>query len=129
LLLQTEKLENRTGPENITMSTVPIEHEWHASQWDWPLQNHDGVVQVKDTSDNFEVGLEVKYFTPSDVEVRVLGNELHVDCRHETREDAHGTVTREVHRVYHLPPNIDVNSVKCRMSARGTLHITAQKSH
>jgi len=42
-----------------------------AQTWDWPLQHNDGVVHVVDTKDKFEVGLEVTYFLPKEVEVGV----------------------------------------------------------
>jgi len=109
------------------MSTIPVEHSWQATQWDWPLQHHDGVVQVTDTKDKFEVGLEVQYFTPNEVEVKVVGNELIVHCRHEERSDKHGRISREIHRTYHLPADVDPKSLKSTLTAKGVLTITAAK--
>lgn len=48
---------------------IEVTHEWSAQQWDWPLQHNDGVVRVLDSSDRWEVGLDVAYFTPKEIEV------------------------------------------------------------
>ena len=49
--------------------SVEIQHNWEANQWDWPLQHNDGVVKVINTPEKFEVGLDVSYFTPKEIEV------------------------------------------------------------
>ncbi len=52
------------------MSTVPISHDWVGETWDWPLQHNDGVVKVLNTKERFEVGLDVQFFRPNEIEVR-----------------------------------------------------------
>lgn len=51
------------------MSTVPVTHNWSTEQWDWPLQNNDGVVKVHSDGNHWEVGIEAQYFTPNEIEV------------------------------------------------------------
>jgi len=109
------------------MSTIQVEHNWQAKEWDWPLQHNDGVVKVHDTKDKFEVGLEVHYFTPNEIEVKVIGNEVVVHCRHEERTDQHGRVSREIHRAYHLPADIDTSTLKSTLTQSGVLQISAHK--
>lgn len=48
---------------------VEVAHNWEAKVWDWPLQHNDGVVKLINTSQKFEVGFEVPYFTPKEIEV------------------------------------------------------------
>jgi len=48
---------------------IEITHEWTAQQWDWPLQHNDGVVRIHDLPNRWEVGLDVAYFTPNEIEV------------------------------------------------------------
>ncbi|CAP34590.2 Protein CBR-HSP-12.2 [Caenorhabditis briggsae] len=107
-----------------------------ASTWDWPLQHNDGVVKVHNTKEKFEVGLDVQFFTPKEIEVKVSGQELLIHCRHEstitfssfqTRSDNHGTVAREINRAYKLPDDVDVSTVKSHLATRGVLTITAAK--
>ncbi|CAI4229716.1 unnamed protein product [Auanema sp. JU1783] len=107
------------------MSKIAITHD--STTWDWPLQSHDGVVQVQSTGDKFEVKLDVQFFSPNEIEVKVNGQELHIHCRHESRTDEHGTIAREIHRTYKLPSDVDVSTVKSHLTARGLLNITAQK--
>jgi len=109
------------------MSAVPITHSWVGESWDWPLQNTDGVVKVTNTADKFEVGLDVQFFTPNEIEVKVSGQELLINCRHEVRTDQHGTVAREIHRAYKLPPEVDAATLKSHLSNRGILLISADK--
>lgn len=53
------------------MSTIPVSHNWVGELWDWPLQSADGVVKVTNTTEKFEVGLDVQYFTPNEIEVKL----------------------------------------------------------
>ena len=110
------------------MTAVPVEHNWAANVWDWPLQNADGVVRVTNTGDKFEVGLDVQFFTPNEIEVKVAGGELLIHCRHEVRNDEFGTISREIHRSYKLPADVDAGSLKSHLSNRGVLVITANKN-
>lgn len=48
---------------------LEVAHNWEAAQWDWPLQNNDGVVKLVNTGNKFEVGINVPYFTPKEIEV------------------------------------------------------------
>ncbi|KAK0417040.1 hypothetical protein QR680_012800 [Steinernema hermaphroditum] len=109
------------------MSTVPLTHEWAGEVWDWPLQNNDGVVRVTNTKEKFEVGLDVQFFAPSEIEVKVSGQDLLIHCRHEVRADSHGSIAREIHRCYKLPADIDAASLKSHLSSRGVLNISAAK--
>lgn len=51
------------------VETIPVGEERVAETWDWPLQQADGVVRVTNTKDKFEVGLDVQFFTPNEIEV------------------------------------------------------------
>uniref|UniRef100_A0AC34G411 SHSP domain-containing protein n=1 Tax=Panagrolaimus sp. ES5 TaxID=591445 RepID=A0AC34G411_9BILA len=109
------------------MTAIPLEHDWVGETWDWPLQHNDGVVRVTNNTDKFEVGLDVQFFTPNEIEVKVSGQDILINCRHEVRNDVHGTVTREIHRAYKLPSDVDVSTLKSHLSSRGVLNISAQK--
>nr|UJQ69869.1 small heat shock protein 20 [Diamesa zernyi] len=98
-----------------------------ATTWDWPLQHNDGVVHVKDTPESFEVGLEVTYFLPKEVEVKVIGHELVVHCQHDERTDSHGKVSREIFRCYKLPSDVDTTKLKSFLNPNGVLMISAEK--
>lgn len=107
------------------MSAIEVTHE--AKVWDWPLQSHEGVVKVINTNDKFEVGLDAQFFSPKEIEVKVCGQDLLINCRHESRSGEFGTIAREVHRAYKLPHDVDVSTVKSHLTNSGVLSITAEK--
>uniref|UniRef100_A0A914DL63 SHSP domain-containing protein n=1 Tax=Acrobeloides nanus TaxID=290746 RepID=A0A914DL63_9BILA len=109
------------------MTTVEVQHNWAADQWDWPLQHNDGVVKVHSTPDKWEVGLDASFFTPKEIEVKVVNNALMIHLRHEARTDQHGDVKREISRTYHLPDDVDATTLKSHLSQNGVLTISASK--
>lgn len=38
---------------------------------------------MTNTQEKFEVGLDVQFFTPNEIEVKVAGQDLLINCRHE----------------------------------------------
>ncbi|KAI1717322.1 hsp20/alpha crystallin family domain-containing protein [Ditylenchus destructor] len=109
--------------------SIEVTHNWDAAQWDWPLQHNDGVVKVHNLQDKWEVGLDAQFFTPKEIEVKVNGDNLVVHCRHDERDDKHGSITREVNRSYKLPHDVDASTIKSHLSQNGVLHISANKKH
>ncbi|GMR47744.1 hypothetical protein PMAYCL1PPCAC_17939 [Pristionchus mayeri] len=107
--------------------SIKVEHNWEGQQWDWPLQHNDGVVKVHNDKEKFEVALDAQHFTPSEIQVKVVGNILDIHFEHKSRTDSFGDVSRTVTRSYKLPEDVDASTVKSTLSARGTLVITASK--
>lgn len=56
-----------------------------------------------------------------------MGEELVIHCHHDERTDAHGKITREIHRCYKLPADVNAGSVKSHLGQNGVLTITADK--
>ncbi|VDN04298.1 unnamed protein product [Thelazia callipaeda] len=106
---------------------VALTHNWSADLWDWPLQHNDGVTKVTNTQELFEVGLDVSFFTPKEIEVKVAGDNVVIHCRHEARTDQYGEISREISRTYKLPPDIDTKSLTSNLTTRGHLIISAKK--
>lgn len=61
------------------------------------------------------------------MQVKVAGHELVVHCRHDERSDAHGKISREIFRSYHLPKDVDPSTLKSHLNQAGVLVITASK--
>jgi len=106
---------------------VPMTHNWSADTWDWPLERADGVIKVHNTGNKFEVGLAVGEFRPDEIKISVSGHDLIVRAHHENRTDHHGTIAREVNRVYKLPTDVNPATLKSHLNQHGTLLITADK--
>lgn len=89
-----------------------------------------GVSEVVNDESKFEVRLDVSFFKPSEITVKVVGtDEVLVHGRHEERQDEHGYVSREFKRRYMLPPDVDPDQVSSEFLAdeEGVLVIRAAK--
>ncbi|GMR61850.1 hypothetical protein PMAYCL1PPCAC_32045 [Pristionchus mayeri] len=102
---------------------IPIDE----SLWDWPLQANDGVVKVHNDPDKFEVDLDAQYFTPQEIQVKVIGHMIDIHFEHNEKDDKLGKVSRNITRSYKLPDDVDVSSVKSSLTPQRTLVITAAK--
>jgi HSP20 family molecular chaperone IbpA len=74
----------------------------------------------------FAVTLNVSDYSPEEVQVKVKGNELSV---HAAREKEEGGVSssREFHRHFLLPKDVDMARVVSRIDKKGQLHIEAPR--
>ncbi|GMS82547.1 hypothetical protein PENTCL1PPCAC_4722, partial [Pristionchus entomophagus] len=95
--------------------------------WDWPLQAHSDVVKVHNDDKKFEVHLDAQHFTPTEIEVKVVGGLIDIHAEHTKREGPNGAVARSLTRSYKLPEDVHESAVKSWLSPRGTLVITASK--
>uniref|UniRef100_A0A915IC60 SHSP domain-containing protein n=1 Tax=Romanomermis culicivorax TaxID=13658 RepID=A0A915IC60_ROMCU len=95
-----------------------------AKKWDWPLQKNDGAVLLINNSERFKVELDLANFKPNEIEVKILNEELIVNCCEERSDDKR---PRQIHRSYRLPSDIDVSTVKTIFPAKNVLQITAEK--
>jgi len=80
----------------------------------------------------FEVKLNVTNFTPEEITIKVKGNNLLVEAKHEEKRDEkhgkQGYVSRQFTRRYILPDDVDLEQLSSSMDAQGkTLTIHALK--
>lgn len=104
---------------------IPVKHERDSLfEWKSPLQLLDGFGHKNiSTKGDFEVELDVSSFAPHEIDVRVNGREVKIHCLHEDENNR-----REVNRSYHLPDDVDANTVKSQLN-RGTLVVTAARKN
>ena len=91
-----------------------------------------GQQDVMDWNDpkKFEVKLDVTNFTPEEITVKVKGNDLLVEGKHEEKQDkyGHGYVSRQFTRRYTLPDDVDLEQLSSSFDGQGkTLTIQALK--
>ncbi|NP_001079340.1 crystallin alpha A S homeolog [Xenopus laevis] len=86
-----------------------------------------GISEVRSDRDRFVINLDVKHFSPEDLSVKVHDDFVEIHGKHNERQDDHGYISREFHRRYRLPSNMDQNSVSCTLSADGILTLFGPK--
>ncbi|XP_067126350.1 protein lethal(2)essential for life-like [Centruroides vittatus] len=89
--------------------------------------SNSGVSEIVNTSDKFQVSLDVSHFSPEDITVKTVDNCLMVHAKHEEKVDQHGFVSREFTRKYILPKEVVPESVVSSLSPDGVLTIEAPK--
>ncbi|CAK9803868.1 Protein lethal(2)essential for life [Anthophora quadrimaculata] len=86
-----------------------------------------GASTVKADKKNFQVTLDVQQFDPEEVTVKVSGNNVVVEGKHEERQDEHGWISRQFVRKYFVPEQCDIDQLKSNLSSDGVLTITAPR--
>ncbi|KAF8371377.1 hypothetical protein PRIPAC_77806 [Pristionchus pacificus] len=105
-------------------SASPIEPTF---LWDWPLQPHDGVVEVQNDEDKFEVHLDTSHLNPNEIKVRVIGRLVDIYAEHKAQSGPIRDVDRSYSRTYKLPDDVNEAAVHSYVCPRGYLVISANK--
>ncbi|KAJ7304950.1 hypothetical protein JRQ81_010649 [Phrynocephalus forsythii] len=77
--------------------------------------------------DKFSVNLDVKHFSPEELQVKVLGDMIEVHGKHEERQDEHGYIAREFNRKYKIPADVDPLSITSSLSSDGVLTVNGPR--
>ncbi|XP_055463198.1 alpha-crystallin A chain isoform X1 [Psammomys obesus] len=85
------------------------------------------LAKVRSDRDKFVIFLDVKHFSPEDLTVKVLEDFVEIHGKHNERQDDHGYISREFHRRYRLPSNVDQSALSCSLSADGMLTFSGPK--
>uniref|UniRef100_A0A2I2YKL2 Alpha-crystallin A chain n=1 Tax=Gorilla gorilla gorilla TaxID=9595 RepID=A0A2I2YKL2_GORGO len=83
--------------------------------------------RVRSDRDKFVIFLDVKHFSPEDLTVKVQDDFVEIHGKHNERQDDHGYISREFHRRYRLPSNVDQSALSCSLSADGMLTFCGPK--
>ncbi|RWS08523.1 protein lethal(2)essential for life-like protein [Dinothrombium tinctorium] len=87
-----------------------------------------GVSEVKNDKNEFRVQLDVSHFTPEELSVKMLDNNvLVVEGKHEEKPDEHGYISRQFARKYMLPQDVDKEKLSSSFTSEGLLVISAPK--
>ncbi|KAH0951156.1 hypothetical protein HN011_005521 [Eciton burchellii] len=90
-------------------------------------QNSSGSSTIQLEKDNFQVILDVQQFSPDEITVKTIDNQIIVEAKHEEKQDEHGYISRHFVRRYVLPSSHDLANVTSTLSSDGVLTITAPK--
>ncbi|CAL8248728.1 unnamed protein product [Lota lota] len=82
--------------------------------------------QVNCDPSGFTVNVDVKLFSPEDLQVKVSGDFVEVQGKHEEKKkDGSGTMTRQFSRRYRIPEGVDTMALESAVSPEGILVIFA----
>ncbi|XP_015112631.1 protein lethal(2)essential for life [Diachasma alloeum] len=92
-------------------------------------QNSGGASTIQCDKDKFEVILDVQQFSPDEIRVKTVDDNVIVEAKHEEKKDEHGFISRHFVRRYLLPATHDPLGVTSSLSSDGVLTITATRKN
>ncbi|XP_023378954.1 alpha-crystallin A chain isoform X3 [Pteropus medius] len=102
-------------------------HMWFVMHQPHPGSPKSNPTKVRSDRDKFVIFLDVKHFSPEDLTVKVQEDFVEIHGKHNERQDDHGYISREFHRRYRLPSNVDQSALSCSLSADGMLTFSGPK--
>ncbi|XP_032888225.1 alpha-crystallin A chain [Amblyraja radiata] len=88
-----------------------------------------GISEVHSDKDCFTITLNVKHFSPEELTVKIVDDFVNIHGKHLERQEEDGWVSREFHRSYRLPSNLDQSAFSCSMSSDGFLSLCCPRFH
>lgn len=91
-----------------------------------PESENSCSAEVNCDDNGFTVQVDVKYFNPQDLMVKVIGDFVEVQGKHEEKKkDGPGVTTRQFNRRYRIPKGVDTLALESAVSPEGILIISA----
>ncbi|XP_070822722.1 heat shock protein beta-6 isoform X2 [Chaetodon trifascialis] len=90
-----------------------------------PEADHVSSAEVNCDESGFVVQVDVKDFNPEDLMVKVIGDFVEVQGKHEERKDGPGFTTRQFNRRYRIPKGVHTMALESAVSPDGILIISA----
>ncbi|KAM4600965.1 heat shock protein beta-6 [Polymixia lowei] len=91
-----------------------------------PETDQTSSAQVNCDHSGFTVQVDVKLFNPGDLVVKVTGDFVEVQGKHEEKKkDGPGIITRQFNRRFRIPEGVDIMALESAVSPAGILIISA----
>jgi len=90
--------------------------------------SESGTSTVRNEANVFQVNLDVQQFRPEEVNVKIVGDHVVIEGKHEERKDEHGFISRQFARKYKLPEGVIADGIKSTISSDGILSVVAPKA-
>ncbi|XP_061632015.1 heat shock protein beta-6 [Phyllopteryx taeniolatus] len=91
-----------------------------------PETESTSVAEATCDDSGFTVQVDVKHFNPKDLLVKVIGDFVEVQGRHEEKKkDSPGMTTRQFNRRYRIPKGVNTMALESAVSPDGILIISA----
>ncbi|KAM9852322.1 heat shock protein beta-6 [Aulostomus maculatus] len=101
-------------------------------QYNWsqnlliPETDNTSSAEVSCDDSGFTVQVDVKHFYPEDLLVKVIGDFVEVQGKHEEKKrDGPGLTTRQFNRRFRIPKGVDTMALESAVSPDGILIISA----
>ncbi|XP_051963540.1 alpha-crystallin A chain-like [Xyrauchen texanus] len=115
----------RVLPPLIPRVSGTVGPSWTPTELLIPVSEQNGAAQVTCDHNGFTVQVDVKHFNPEELLVKVVGDYVVVEGKHEQRKDGSGLVSRQFNRRYRIPNGVDIMALESAMSPEGMLVISA----
>ena len=83
-------------------------------------------VNAAQSTKDFKVALDLRGFTPEELSVKIVGNTLRVEAKHESEADG-SHFLKSYNREILLPEDVDLDALKSSLNADGLLNLTAPR--
>lgn len=83
------------------------------------------VEQVRYTGKIFEIKIDVQEYSPEELNVKLVGNDLTITGQHERKQDGHGYVSRRFSREFLVPEDVDLETFESSVSEDGVMTLRA----
>ncbi|XP_029958035.1 heat shock protein beta-6 [Salarias fasciatus] len=91
-----------------------------------PDSENSSSTEVHCDDNGFTVQVDVKYFSPEELVVKVTGDFVEVQGKHEEKKkDGPGVTTRQFNRRYRIPKGVDALALESAVSPEGILIVSA----
>ncbi|XP_068612308.1 heat shock protein beta-6 isoform X2 [Brachionichthys hirsutus] len=90
-----------------------------------PETENTSSAEVDCDDSGFTVKVDVKDFNPQDLSVKVIGDFVEVQGKHEEKKEGPGFTTRQFNRRYRIPKGVDSMALESAVSPDGILIISA----
>ncbi|XP_031708471.1 heat shock protein beta-6 [Anarrhichthys ocellatus] len=90
-----------------------------------PDTDNTSSAEVNCDDSGFTVQVDVKHFNPEELMVKVIGDFVEVQGKHEEKKDGSGVTTRQFNRRYRIPKGVDTMALESAVSPGGILIISA----
>ncbi|CAG9806130.1 unnamed protein product [Chironomus riparius] len=123
-------------PYGCNIFETPFDHEVKTSfgmlprarSWSVPSNVIDSEPRThRFDSKGFTAFVDVHLFDAKEVSVKTIDHTIVVECKHDSREDNHGSVERSFVRKFNLPYEFDMSLVTSTLSKEGILLLEAPK--
>nr|AYP00110.1 small heat shock protein 20.1 [Laodelphax striatellus] len=108
------------------LSSVPLQ-AGYLRPWRLLDSQDSGISNIEEDKTNFKVNLDVQQSKPEEISVKLSGDDIVIEGKHEERKDQHGFISRQFCRRYKLPQNVDLQKLESRLSSDGVLQLIAPK--